>query len=151
MQVRNWATIRRSISLCALSLLGVIASISSMNRRQGAAFFEEKVRLGISSVFPTAAHLRFTKGIPESLLRFTRHSRDDGGRRNADERDIEFLTRYVCTCKPSWVKEATYPGNGISEHGLPTTGGAMEEDTARGLNASVQINLWVTQRHRNEF
>ena len=49
------------------------------------------------------------------------------------------------------MKEATYPGNGISEHSLPTTGGPMEEDTARGLNASMQINLWVTQRHRNEF
>lgn len=36
MHVSNWATILRSISLCAFSRFGVTASISSMNRRQGA-------------------------------------------------------------------------------------------------------------------
>lgn len=37
-QVRNCATIRLSISRWALSLFGVIASISSMKNRQGAFF-----------------------------------------------------------------------------------------------------------------
>jgi len=91
MQVRNWATIRRSISLCALSLLGVIASISSMNRRQGAAFCGQKFRRGIFLGQPTGTHLCFIKGIAEGLLRFPRHSRDDGGRGDADEGDTEFL------------------------------------------------------------
>jgi len=27
----------------------------------------------------------------------------------------------------------------------------MEENAARGLNTGVEIDLWVTQRHRNEF
>lgn len=57
MQVRNWATIRRSISLCALSLLGVIASISSMKRRQGAAFYERTLRQ--NTIIDTLLHLTF--------------------------------------------------------------------------------------------
>ena len=44
MHVKNWATIRRSISLCALSLLGVIASISSIKRRQGATFYKQMLK-----------------------------------------------------------------------------------------------------------
>ena len=36
MQVRSWATILRSISFEAISLLGVIASISSIKRIHGA-------------------------------------------------------------------------------------------------------------------
>ena len=39
MHVKNCATIRLSISLCALSRLGVIASISSMNSKHGATRF----------------------------------------------------------------------------------------------------------------
>lgn len=39
MQVSSWATIRFSISRCALSLFGVMASISSIKTRQGAIFF----------------------------------------------------------------------------------------------------------------
>ena len=39
MHVRNCATIRLSISRCALSRFGVMASISSMKRRQGATLF----------------------------------------------------------------------------------------------------------------
>ena len=37
------------------------------------------------------AHLCFIKGITESLLRFPRHSRDNGGRGDADKRDTKFL------------------------------------------------------------
>lgn len=98
MQVRNWATIRRSISLCALSLLGVIASISSMNRREGAAFCGQVFRIGISFGQFAMAHLCFVEGIPESLLRFPGHSRDDGGCGDADKRETEFLTGSMFVC-----------------------------------------------------
>ena len=49
----------------------------------------------------------------------------------------------VCVSEASFVKRETYPCNSISEHGLPTTGGSMKENTTRGLNTSVQIDLRV--------
>ena len=108
MQVRNWATIRRSISLCALSLLGVIASISSMNRRQGAAFCKQKFRREIRFGQVVATRPCFVKGIAESLLRLPRHSRDDRGRGDADERDAEFLA-VSSLCPQDWIGEGSNP------------------------------------------
>lgn len=58
--------------------------------------------------------------------------------------------RDQCLCLRGFIdEEATHPGNCISEHGLPTAWGSMEENTVRGLDTSVQINLWVAQRHRD--
>jgi hypothetical protein len=57
--VSSCATIRRSISLCAVSLLGVMASTSSRKRMHGASFFhisgvarasEEELTLASSNV-----------------------------------------------------------------------------------------------------
>ena len=72
MQVKNWATIRLSISRCALSLLGVIASISSTNKMLGASFLASSKAsrrpFSLSPDIPLTmlGALMLTKGIPSS-------------------------------------------------------------------------------------
>ena len=53
MQVKNWATIRRSISRCAVSRLGVMASISSMKNKHGATRYELWFRIFSTSAKET--------------------------------------------------------------------------------------------------
>ena len=74
MQVKNCATIRLSISRCALSRFGVMASISSMKRRHGAAFFaSSKVSRKVFSDSPdipetTDGAETLMKGTPSSCV-----------------------------------------------------------------------------------
>lgn len=75
MHVKNCATIRRSISRWALSLFGVMASISSMNNRQGAFFCENGYNQHHN--MREVTYFGFVKSLPQGLLRFTRHTGDD--------------------------------------------------------------------------
>ena len=73
MHVKNCATMRLSISLCALSRFGVIASISSMKNMHGAAFFgvllDSRRCNGICLYY-----LCFFECISQRLLGLTRHT-----------------------------------------------------------------------------
>jgi hypothetical protein len=64
-----------------------------MKRMEGAAFCERAFRRGIYDQRLVVPHLRFVKGIAEGFFRFPRHSRDDRGCGDAEERQTEFLAR----------------------------------------------------------
>lgn len=120
MHVKNCATIRLSISLCALSRFGVIASISSINRRHGASFYRFLncvVRVGETgltfassnvsrNVFSDSPDIPDTMDGADMLMKGTPSS-------------CEMINRY------NKERRGTHPSYRVGQHGFPATRGSM--------------------------
>ena len=125
MHVNSWATIRRSISLCAVSRFGVIASISSIKTIHGAISYESQLILWSRVVL---FNLCLVKDFSDFLLRFTRHSRDNRGSGDVYERDLHFLFSKSQIMSRAAVE--TYPSDRVSKQGLSTTRRSVKQDSS---------------------